>query len=262
MQRKDERIAELEAQLSFLSSPSDKESQSVATGMTPLLACLQGGQGSSSEGGASSPMATTRRISSSDRLAMVPNLSPIEERGDGVFSQLSCDDDNAGGVTDSNRAAGGNERKSGNHSNKTTPRRRKISVLDREQQEVETTKNSHSPFLRGVLFLPQLQVAIATLDSTIAELELGSSSEGRLAALRRERSRLMADLNRKVQTRLRTVRRNSDDVFTKLATDYENFTRDQVFHFEAGKYLSLLHNYLSWFTVFLFLFRTQILHTI
>jgi hypothetical protein len=208
LQRKDERIAELEAQLSFLSSPSDKESQSVATAMTPLLACLQGGQGSSSEGGASSPMATTRRISSSDRLAMVPNLSPIEERGDGVFSQLSCDDDNAGGVTDSNRAAGGNERKSGNHSNKTTPRRRKISVLDREQQE--------------------LQVAIATLDSTIAELELGSSSEGRLAALRRERSRLMADLNRKVQTRLRTVRRNSDDVFTKLATDYENFTRDQM----------------------------------
>ena len=142
MQRKDERIAELEAHLSSLSkNNTDKESQSVATAMSPLLVCpqcLRGGQGSSSEGGASSPMATTtRRISSSDRLAMVPNLSPIEERGDGVFSQLSCDDGNASGVTDSNRAAGGNERKSGNHSNKTTPRRRKISVLDREQQEVE-----------------------------------------------------------------------------------------------------------------------------
>jgi hypothetical protein len=142
LQRKDERIAELEAHLSSLSkNNTDKESQSVATAMSPLLVCpqcLRGGQGSSSEGGASSPMATTtRRISSSDRLAMVPNLSPIEERGDGVFSQLSCDDGNASGVTDSNRAAGGNERKSGNHSNKTTPRRRKISVLDREQQEVK-----------------------------------------------------------------------------------------------------------------------------
>lgn len=79
-----------------------------------------------------------RKISSSsDRLAMVPNLSPIEERSDGVFSQLSCDDENASGVADGN-----GEGKSGNHSNMSTPRRRKISVLDREQQEVHYIKVS------------------------------------------------------------------------------------------------------------------------
>ena len=98
----------------------------------------------------------------------------------------------------------------------------------------EFLQNSYSQKFRPVkykhytVFLRQLQGAIATLDSSIAELELQSTSQQRLVALRRERSRMMTELNRKVETRLRTVRRNSDDVFTRLATDYENFTRDQV----------------------------------
>ena len=74
----------------------------------------------------------------------------------------------------------------------------------------------------------QLQQAIATLDAAIAELELQATSEQRLGALRRERSQLMTELNRKVQLRLRKVRRNSDEVLTRLATEYENCSKDQV----------------------------------
>ena len=147
LQRKDERIAELEIQLRSLVDVSpkhhdDRVKDTVATATTPQWVrpqCLRG-QSSSSEGVVlSSPVATTRRVSSSDRLAMVPNLSPIEERrhSSSVFSQCSCDDDNSSTVAGGNGGGeGGSEGKSGNHSNKSTPRRRKISMLDREQQEV------------------------------------------------------------------------------------------------------------------------------
>ena len=83
----------------------------------------------------------------------------------------------------------------------------------------------------------QLQQAIAALDAAIAELELQATSEQRLGALRKERSHLMTELNRKVQLRLRKVRRNSDEVLTRLATEYENCSKDQVMM--AGPSLSL-----------------------
>jgi hypothetical protein len=195
LQRKDQRIVELETQL-FQTLTSNSESATMASSQFVCPHCSRG-QGSSES--ISSPVATARSYSvGSDRLALVPNLSPIEETRDGVFSRMSSISSTAG-----NEGVG----RGGNHSNKTTPRR-KPSVLDWEQQE--------------------LQRGIATLDAAIAELELQRSSEERLAALRRERTRLMAELNRKVQSRLKTVRRNSDDMFTKLATEYESFTRDQM----------------------------------
>ena len=47
----------------------------------------------------------------------------------------------------------------------------------------------------------------------------------------------MSDLNRKVQQRLKKIRRNSDDVFTRLATEYENCTRDQVCVYSGCEWL-------------------------
>ena len=127
LQKKEERIADLELQLLNHSEPVAKTTAATATPHSVCPYCLRG----QSSDAASSPgvMSGGYPVSPGDRqLAMVPNLSPIEEGRDGVFGQLGNDDNGS--------VAGGN-RRSGNHSNKTTPtRRRKLSVLDREQQEV------------------------------------------------------------------------------------------------------------------------------
>lgn len=73
-----------------------------------------------------------------------------------------------------------------------------------------------------------MQQAIAAVDSAIAELELQATSEDRLMALRRERGHLMAELNHKVQMRLKRVRHNSDEVLSRLANEYENCSKEQV----------------------------------
>ena len=122
VQRKDERIAELELLLRQHILHGNDDTDSVAMTMVTTQSSP-----------ASSPVTTTGGsiITGSDRqVAMVPNLSPIEEGNDRVFGRLNSDENS---VSDGN----GSRQRSGNHSNKTTPtRRRKYSVLDCEQQEV------------------------------------------------------------------------------------------------------------------------------
>lgn len=38
----------------------------------------------------------------------------------------------------------------------------------------------------------------------------------------------MAELKGKVQQRLKTVRRNSEEVLSRMATQYENYSKEQV----------------------------------
>ena len=125
LEKKDERISELETQLLQVLNHQDSVTMTTQSVCPHCTSC----QNSSvvTKEIISSPMTTANSSINSDHITAPRSLSPINEGTDDKINP---------------RQVGGASVRSGNHSNNTTPRRKiSSSVLDREQQEVNHSAN-------------------------------------------------------------------------------------------------------------------------